>query len=218
LVYYCPLHFIPENRSFVVYDLETTGLRPEFDQILEFGAIRVTDGHITNVFQTFCKPSVPIPEFITTKVNNITEEMVANAPTIRIALSHFLSFVGERIVIGHNIIGFDNKFIKANREFFFGKSFWNRSLDTLIMARQLLQGKDKDHPEPLSEEHPEGWVVENHRLNPTLTEYFHIQPQQAHRAVSDVLDCYKVFIELEKLATPQFAEQIDEYYHLELPE
>jgi DNA polymerase III epsilon subunit-like protein len=219
VIYYAPLFFSEFGRDFCVADLETTGLNEEFDQILEFGAIHVRDGQVVREFNQLVKPSLPIIEDIEVNpafVNGITNEMVKDAPGIREALGNFLKFVDNRLILGHNWIGFDNKWVRANTQFWFGKSFWNRTMDSLILAKKVLPKKvasgKSPCPDPYSETNPTGYRVLDHKLQ-TLADYFKIDPGDAHRASDDCRTTLKVFIELEKLATPQFADKIQEYYY-----
>lgn len=210
-IYYAPVHFSPHGRDIIFADVETTGLNPEFNEILEFGGVRIQDGKVHSTFNQLVKPCQPIPEHIT-KVNGITNEMVQDAPGIRQALTMFLDFVGNRLVIGHNWIAFDEKWIRANTQFWFGKSFWNRRADTKIMAQYIFQKKDDKHPHPKSAENPDGYDILDHK-QVTLAKHFGIDTGQAHRATDDSMTCFKVFVELEKLITPQFATEIHQYYN-----
>ena len=77
--------------SFVVFDLETTGFSATRNRIIEFGAVKVENGSITDRFSTFVNPQVPIPPRIT-EVTSITNDMVKDAPTIETVLPEFLEF------------------------------------------------------------------------------------------------------------------------------
>lgn len=212
MIYYAPIFFSDANREFVVADLETTGLNEERDQILEFGALLIRDGQIVSEFNTLVCPSVSIPKEIT-DINGITNEMVKDAPKIREALQNFLIFVGKRLIVGHNWERFDNKWIRANSQFWFGQSFWNRTLDTIKLANFVFPvKKSKDVPFPKDEQHPDGYDIIDHKLQ-TLATFFGINPGTAHRAVDDCMTNFKVLIELEKLMNPQFADVIQKYYY-----
>lgn len=118
--------------DYCVIDIETTGLRREYDQIIEMSAIRIRNNVITDKFSQLVKPTVPISAEATI-VNNITEEMVRNASSIKEILPKFINFVGNDIVMGHNV-GFDLEFIidACNK---IGLSFKNAFLDTLAFAQ-----------------------------------------------------------------------------------
>lgn len=104
----------------MVFDLETTGLSPERDGIVEIGAVRVVNGHIEEdlKYETLVKPTnangepMLIP-WHAQRVHGISNEMVRHAPTIDRVLPEFLDFIGDWAVVAHNI-GFDGGFMRAN--------------------------------------------------------------------------------------------------------
>ena len=99
------------HSRFVVFDLETTGLSPSNDKIVEIGAVRVENGKITERYQRFINPEIPMPP-AATKVNHITDEMLNGYPPIKLVLPHFLKFVGNDILAAHNA-RFDAHFLRA---------------------------------------------------------------------------------------------------------
>ncbi len=97
----------------VVFDLETTGLSPTSDGILEIGALVIQDGVITGErFQRLVNPGFPIPYYIT-RINGINDRMVSDAPTIGRVLPEFLEFVRGANLVAHNA-SFDLGFLHAN--------------------------------------------------------------------------------------------------------
>ena len=121
--------------SYVVVDLETTGLYPSQDRILEIGAVKVLDGEVADTFCMFADPQMKIPEKIR-ELTGITQEMVAGQPTPAEAVRAFLDFCGELDLMGHNLI-FDYSFLKhqaADQKIPFEKN----GIDTLKIARTLL--------------------------------------------------------------------------------
>lgn len=92
-------------KDYVVFDLETTGLSPETDEIIEISGIKVRNGQVDSDFSTLVNPGRPIP-YSATNINGITDEMVRNAPMLKEALENFLDFAGEDILVGHNIHSF----------------------------------------------------------------------------------------------------------------
>lgn len=164
--------------SYVVVDLETTGLQPAKDRILEIGAVKVENGEVKDTFCTFINPRMAIPPFIQA-LTGITQDMVENAPTAEQAFYEFLDFCGDRDLMGHNLM-FDYSFLKhqaANLKL----SFEKRGIDTLKIARSVL-------PEQES------------RSLTSLCEYFQINREQAHRAFHDALATHEVYEQLKKRA------------------
>lgn len=98
------------DDSYVVFDIETTGLNPKFCKIIEIGAVKIEGGEIVGEFSEFVNPEVPIPYKIT-ELTSITDEMVMSAPTIEVILPKFLEFIGDASVVAHNA-AFDTTFIK----------------------------------------------------------------------------------------------------------
>ncbi|MFZ5975327.1 MAG: PolC-type DNA polymerase III [Bacillota bacterium] len=125
------------DSSFVVFDVETTGLNPSVERLTEIGAVRVEDGRITGTFQTFVNPGIPIPPRIT-QLTGITQQMVQDAPAPAQAISDFARFAEGACLVAHNA-GFDMSFIlAAGREQ--GLTFDQPVLDTLSLSRQVWTG------------------------------------------------------------------------------
>ena len=123
--------------DYVVFDLETTGVRPDFDEIIEISGIRVREHKVVEEFSTLVNPGMHIPS-AASKVNHITDDMVAEAPEIAKVLGEFLEFVGSDILVGHNIHTFDLNFICRAAMRIFGVEVGNDYIDTLYMARNCL--------------------------------------------------------------------------------
>ncbi|MDD3368681.1 MAG: PolC-type DNA polymerase III [Lachnospiraceae bacterium] len=100
------------EKDYVVFDLETTGFSPVNNRIIEIGAVKVTNGEITDRFSTFVNPDVPIP-FEIEKLTGIRDDMVLEAPEIEEILPQFLEFSKDAIMVAHNA-EFDMSFIKEN--------------------------------------------------------------------------------------------------------
>ena len=124
------------DDTFVVFDIETTGLSKETESITEIGAVKVVDGKIIDRFSTFVNPERPIPTEIT-KLTGITNEMVADAPVITEILPKFLEFCQDAVLVAHNA-NFDTGFIRLNAERKCGIEVKNTILDTLELSRALL--------------------------------------------------------------------------------
>ncbi|MCD8398722.1 MAG: 3'-5' exonuclease [Lachnospiraceae bacterium] len=176
--------------NYVAFDLETTGLRPSTDRILEIGAVRVEDGEVTGTYETLVDHALPIPQRIT-ELTGITEEMTAGAPDIREAVEGFLHFSGDAVLLGHNI-QFDYGFMKRNvlnlhalqaTENGAGASsngtYERMGLDTLAIARAVLP------------------QLESKSLD-KLAAWYQIPLEHHHRAMDDAMTTAQLFERLRE--------------------
>ncbi|MFR5048695.1 MAG: exonuclease domain-containing protein [Faecalispora sporosphaeroides] len=122
--------------SYTVIDLETTGLDPQWNDIIEFGALRVEDSVVVDRFSSLVNPGYEIDDFIT-ELTGITNEMLSTAPDINNVLQKFLDFIGDSIVIGHNV-NFDINFIYDTCIEILHKPFKNNFIDTMRLSRRLF--------------------------------------------------------------------------------
>ena len=97
------------KASYVVFDFETTGLSARYEKIIEFGAVKIEHGAVTNRIDILVNPEREITPKIS-KLTNITNEMVRNAPTIKEAMPKILEFIGDSILVTHNA-SFDIAFL-----------------------------------------------------------------------------------------------------------
>jgi DNA polymerase-3 subunit epsilon len=156
-----PLFEVP----FCVLDLETTGGSPASCSITEIGAVKYVGGIEVGSFQTLVNPGSPIPPFITI-LTGITQSMVIEAPRIEEALPAFLEFIGDAVIVGHNV-RFDLSFLNADATRLGYGRLPNRSVDTYALARRLIPGE-----------------VRNLKLQ-TLAGYFRSPTVPTHRALED---------------------------------
>lgn len=105
---------LPISRSFVVYDLETTGLRPDSDDFIQIAAVRFHNGRLVarDEFFSFAKPRSRISSFIE-NYTGVTNDHVRDAPSPAEVLHRFSKFVGDSTLIAHNGKCFDSKFLAA---------------------------------------------------------------------------------------------------------
>ena len=162
------------DGTFVVFDIETTGLSPLTESITEIGAVKVSGGKIVDTYSTFVNPQKPIPAKIV-ELTGITDDMVADAPTIEKVLPEFYDFVGDAPLVAHNA-SFDTSFIKKVSKDI-GMEYDFCSIDTLSLARCLVDG------------------IKNYKLD-TLTKHFGIKLENHHRACDDALATAHVFLKL----------------------
>ena len=130
-----PLYEVP----FCVLDLETTGVAPATCRITEVGAVRFTGGEQRGVFHTLVNPGAPIPPSITV-LTGITHLMVVDAPSIEEVLPSLLEFIGDAVVVGHNI-RFDMSFLNSAAVSLGYGRLANRTADTLALARRLVRSE-----------------------------------------------------------------------------
>lgn len=165
------------SNNIVVFDIETTGLDPEHDEITELGAVKIEHGEVTEKFSSFAKPNVKIPKEVE-KLTGITNEMVSCAPCIEDVIEDFYDWSKDCILSGHNIAGFDMKFIrKAGNKV--GLKFNNQIIDTLIVARQS------------------SLRVPNYKLG-TLVKALGLTLVDAHRAFNDAYATAQVLMEFNR--------------------
>lgn len=168
--------YVPD---YVVFDLETTGISVTRDDIIEISAVKVRGGEVVDSFSTLVNPGRTIPYGATT-VNGITDDMVAEAPRIEQALSGFLTFAGNDILVGHNIHSFDMKFVYNAAASLWDLCVDNDYIDTLYMSRSCLP------------------QLPHHRLV-DIAAYFNISTEGAHRALNDCVMNQKCFEALGKI-------------------
>ena len=159
--------------NYVIFDLETTGISPNYDEVIEISALKVKGGEVVDEFNTLVNPGRKIP-FGATKVNGITNAMVVEAPAFSHVLAEFLDFAEGLVLVGHNIARFDMKFIWRDAEQYFGEIPQNNYVDTLQVARKHLP------------------KMEHHRLV-DLAEHYGISSEGAHRALNDCYMNQKVY-------------------------
>jgi DNA polymerase-3 subunit epsilon len=151
--------------TFVVLDLETTGASPETCAITEVGAVKVRAGEVLGTFQTLVNPGLPVPPAITV-LTGITEAMLVPAPKIGDVLGPFTGFVGDAVIVGHNV-AFDLRFLRAAMDAHGYARFTNTVVDTCALARRLVREE-----------------VPNCRLS-TLADRFRTGRRPTHRALDD---------------------------------
>ena len=166
-------------RDYVVFDLETTGLSPVSDKIVEIAGVRVRDGNITEEFSSLVDPQCEIPESAIA-VHGITNEAINNAPGLEEALRKFEKFLGDDAIVGQNIVRFDMRFMWRDYPEIFGKTLANDYLDTLKLSRKLLPN------------------LKSHGTS-SLCDYYGIDQTGAHRALFDCRMTQEIYENLGKL-------------------
>lgn len=166
-------------KDYIVFDLETTGINPEWDTIIEISAVKVCGHEVTEEFSTLVNPGRHIPAGATA-VNGITDDMVSEAPELKTAIAGFMEFIGDSVLVGHNIHTFDTNFVYDAVRETLGREFQNDYVDTLFMARRCLP------------------QLSHHKLT-DLAEHFKIGTEGAHRALNDCIMNQKCYEEMGKM-------------------
>jgi DNA polymerase III epsilon subunit-like protein len=125
--------------SFVIFDLETTGLYPAGCEIIQIAAIRFRDGQAVpeETFFSYCRPEKPIPRFIT-GYTGINDRDVRNAPRPIEVLVQFSQFVGDSVIMAHNGHRFDIKFLEATCTHHAARVRPVQSIDTISLSKRLF--------------------------------------------------------------------------------
>ena len=173
---------VPENISdFVALDVETTGIRISGNRIIEVSAIRFEDFYPVEAVTTLVNPKMHIPEEATA-VNNITDEMVVDAPQFYQIADSLRDFIGKLPIVAHNA-AFDIKHLAAS-----GLDLRkNKIYCTLQIAKSVLEVYNERKADSSYYRDKEyDWDVENCKLE-TLCKYYGVQLDNAHRALEDSL-------------------------------
>ncbi|SIH17631.1 exonuclease, DNA polymerase III subunit epsilon family [Mycobacteroides abscessus subsp. abscessus] len=175
-----PIAYKPTDRNlkeatYVVFDVETTGLSNQYDQIIELAAVKVKDGEIIDKFERFSNPHEKLSETII-NLTHITDDMLVDAPEIEEVLAEFKEWVGDAIFVAHNA-SFDMGFIDTGYERLgFGPST-NGVIDTLELSRTINTEYGK------------------HGLN-FLAKKYGVELTQHHRAIYDTEATAYIFIKM----------------------
>ena len=168
-------------NTYISIDLETTGLNPKTEKIIEIGAVKVVDGICVDTFSAFVNPGRKLEERIV-ELTGIHDEDLAEAPSIEEVLPKLLEFVGDFCLLGHSVL-FDYSFVKkaaVNQKLTFEKE----AVDTLKIARKYLADLE-------------------HRNLDYLCGYYKI-PHHAHRALADAEATHELY---KKLAEDFYTEE-----------
>lgn len=154
------------SATYVVFDIETTGLSITANKIIELAAVKMVEGKEVDRYATFVNPHERIPYHIQ-QLTNINDDMVKNAPELVPVLKEFVEFVGDAVLVAHNA-RFDMGFIQAALKNSGMATLDNPYLDTLELARLIHPG------------------MKNHRLN-TLADKYKVLLESHHRAIDDTI-------------------------------
>jgi len=161
-----------DSRKITVVDLETTGFSPTENEIIEVAVVDVAQGQIVNEWSTLIKPRKPVPLEVT-RIHGITNDMLMLAPRKGRVLPTLREKLSGSFLIEHNQNYFDSAFIKA----FIGEEIWEREINTLHMARQIIS------------------KLEHYDLK-TLCSHCSISLESHHSALDDAIATANLFIYL----------------------
>ena len=160
------------DKDYVIVDLETTGLSPVKNEIIEIGAIKVQNNEIVDRLDILVKPENRVNYFIS-NLTGITNEMLEDAMDIKEALKIFSEFASDSTLMAHNA-NFDMSFLNTNLDKHFKYTLKNKCLDTLAISRHYLKG------------------MPNYKLE-TLANHFNVNYSGAHRSLKDCEITYEVY-------------------------
>ena len=164
-----PIAYLPKDlqlkdATYIVFDVETTGLSTVYNTIIELAAVKIQNGEIIERFERFANPHEPLTNTII-ELTGITDDMLVDAPEIDEVLRDFREFIGDSVLVAHNA-RFDMGFLQTGLAKIGEPELKNPVIDTLELARFLL---------------PE---LRNHRLN-TICNHLNVELVSHHRAVYD---------------------------------
>lgn len=184
---------MPLDGTFIIFDVETTGLRTGVDRLTEIGAVKYVDGAEKSRFQTFVDPERPIPQNIV-ELTGITDSMVAGAPKEGEAVRKFFEFCGEgSVLVAHNA-SFDTEVIRSACERN-GIEYNYSHIDTLVLAQSLISG------------------IKNYKLD-TISNHFKLPKFDHHRADEDAGALAAIFEKLLALTAEKSVERVSQINEL----
>lgn len=153
------------SATYIIFDIETTGLNNEFDELIEFGAVKYKDGTIVDQIDFFCKPN----KLLTPKIINlthITNEMVANGCSQKEAIIKIREWIKDDILIAHNGISFDFAFLNKICEKNNLPIFSNCLIDTMQISRAINETLDSHRLQKVTRKYKIDYnELEAHRAN-----------------------------------------------------
>lgn len=183
------LRIMKKKEINIVLDIETTGLDYRREKIIEFAAVRLENGKITDEYETLINPEQEI-RYSSIKIHGITQEMVADAPTIAEVMPKIIEFIGDYPIIGHNVI-FDYTFLNQTSVELYDKTIDNHRIDSQHMFRDVF-------PDEFS-----------HGLE-SLLKRFKVEVETRHRAMADAKGLALAYPKLKKLFNEKFKWQLSQ--------
>lgn len=184
--------------SFVAYDLETTGINPKTDAIIEIGAVKVCDGRVVDsqefVFQEFVRPYKRSVKDEVTELTGISKDDVKDARQIWDVFPDFMTFVGDEVMVGFNNVKFDSRFlVRAGR--YSNLIMKNLQFDVMKYAEGFKDSLG---------------ITEKKISLDTLSRKLDIENPEAHRALADAITTARVYLRLKEMDIPERRATIDD--------
>jgi DNA polymerase III subunit epsilon len=186
-----------EDATFVVVDLETTGLRPGSSRICEIGAVRVREFELTEEFELLVDPGVPLGAAISA-LTGLHDSELRGQPHPSVAVRRFLEFAGDAVLVAHNA-RFDLSFIDRETERLTGGRLAGPVVDTVGLARRLLAGRTRRA----------GLA--------SLAQFFGTETRPCHRALPDAQATAEILVQLIGLAQERGARTVADLVDLAAP-
>jgi len=186
-----------EDASFVVFDLETTGLSATESRICEIGAVRVERLELVDEFQSLVNPGVVLPPEIA-RLTGLRDPELRRAPSVRTVLGRFLAFAGDDLLVAHNA-SFDRRFLEHQLQRVHGRRLSEPPLCSAALARRLLEGRRR-------------------RVGLAgLASFFGVATTPCHRALPDAQATAEILVHLIGLAQELGARRLSELRALAAP-
>ena len=186
-----------ESATYVVVDLETTGLSPGTSSICEIGAVRVRGLELEERFETLVNPRRPLPAAIAA-LTGIDPRELRGAPPVELAVRRFLEFAGDAVLVAHNA-RFDIGFLDREVERLTGRRIAAQVVDTVWLARRVLAGR-----------------IQRVGLA-SLAHFFGTSTRPCHRALADAEATAEILLALIGLAQERGASTVAELADLAAP-
>ncbi len=182
------------NEEIVFFDLETTGLNPAKDEIIEVGAVKAKNGIIIDKFESLIKSTKPIPKEIEA-ITGISDKLLEKeGKPLNYVMEKFLEFIGNRKLVAHNLLEFDIKFIESYLRKNSRQQLKNPLEDTLKMARIMLKN------------------CKDHKLNTVArTLGIYVDSKKLHRSLEDSKLCAEIYRRLIIYRNQRYTELLEEY-------
>ena len=179
---------LPLSQDFIVFDIETTGLSAKTDKITEIGAVKISNGQIVDHFSQLINPQRRLSAKII-ELTGITDDMLADQPTIDAVLPEFMRFIGDAMLVAHNS-DFDTGFIRNNCELL-GLPYKHKAIDTVAVSRALLTD------------------LKSHKLN-LVAKRLGVRLDNHHRAVDDAKATAEIFLKFLEMFRENGVETLDQ--------